>query len=113
MDHFHMYRGESQLHNLFTFARHSYIFIHGEQYTTEQQQDDLENYCALELIHQDYLFRYRIWRLSQRYQRGEPIHSELEILWREMNITQKVRGVFLRTTAHGVKRRLTYYLGVP
>lgn len=85
-----MYGGESELHKLFTFSRHSYLFIYGQQYPAEQHQDDLENYCPLELIHQDYLFRYRIWRLAERYYRGKVIQSELETLWTEINIFKKV-----------------------
>lgn len=56
MEFFHTHGGESQLQSMFRFARHSYLYIHGEQYPAEQHQDDLENYCPLELIHQDYLF---------------------------------------------------------
>jgi hypothetical protein len=94
MDHFHNLGEDSQLYRLFRISRHSYLFINGERYPTEQQQDDLENYCPLELIHQDYIFRYRILQLVQRYSRGEDIESELEDLYTEINIIQKVPFIF-------------------
>lgn len=95
MEYCHVHGGESQMQSLFRYARHSYLFIHGEQYPAEQHQDDLENYCPLELIHQDYLFLYRIWRLFQRYLRGESLRTELQSLWTEINIIRKVRYVCL------------------
>lgn len=91
MDHFYVSRGESQIQNLFSVARHSHGYIYGQQYPAEEQQDDLENYCPLQLIHQDYLFRYRILRLAERNHRGEPIQFELEALWREISVIRKVR----------------------
>ena len=58
----------------------------------KEVQDDFENYRALELVNQDYSFRYRICRLAEAIEDGKPIDDSAEAIWDDIETTGEVRG---------------------
>lgn len=76
---------------LFLKARASCRRLYGEGYPSEEVQDDLENYRALELIHKEYLFRHRIWQLAEAQTQGNLDFDDAEAIWDDLNAIQEVR----------------------
>ena len=75
---------------LFIAARSSYRRLFGDAYPTEEIKDDLENYRALEFIHQDFVFRYRIWQAAEASERGEDCAESSQAIWDDIEYTGEV-----------------------
>ena len=76
---------------LFIAARSSCRRLYVEEYPLEEAQDDFENYRALELINQDYSFRYRICRLAEAIESGDFVDDCAQAIWDDIETTGEVR----------------------
>lgn len=83
---------ELQINRLFAFARSSYRWIHGDHYPMEEVQDDLENYRPLEMIHYDYIFRYRLCRAARSISTGEAPSESARDIWDDLVDFKEVCG---------------------
>lgn len=63
----------------------------GDSYPADQIQDDFENYRPLEMIHADYSFRHRIWKLASAEQSGEICKDTAGSIWNDLILHGEAR----------------------